>query len=116
MCVVSLEEVRATPDTVAPRQCREIRTEMKMTGAATGNMDRVTVAASAAVCGVVLLAVLVLLVVSRRRAQKLRRALSRQQQVVAPPIPHGLCPHKAANLLLAGMCCFFFSFNKTVYK
>ncbi|XP_059472788.1 vasorin isoform X3 [Neocloeon triangulifer] len=102
VCVVSLEEVRASPDTVPPRQCREIRTEQKYAGASTGNMDRVTVAASAAVCGVVLLAVLVLLVVSRRRAQKLRRALSRQQQVVPPSIPHGLCPHKAANLLMAG--------------
>ncbi|XP_065332844.1 leucine-rich repeat and immunoglobulin-like domain-containing nogo receptor-interacting protein 3 isoform X3 [Cloeon dipterum] len=102
VCVVSLEEVRASPDTVPPRQCREIRTEQKYAGASTGNMDRVTVAASAAVCGVVLLAVLALLVVSRRRAQKLRRALTRQQQVVPPSIPHGLCPHKAANLLMSG--------------
>ncbi|CAB3385642.1 Hypothetical predicted protein [Cloeon dipterum] len=102
VCVVSLEEVRASPDTVPPRQCREIRTEQKYAGASTGNMDRVTVAASAAICGVVLLAVLALLVVSRRRAQKLRRALTRQQQVVPPTIPHGLCPHKAANLLMSG--------------
>ncbi|XP_065332845.1 leucine-rich repeat and immunoglobulin-like domain-containing nogo receptor-interacting protein 3 isoform X4 [Cloeon dipterum] len=103
VCVVSLEEVRASPDTVPPRQCREIRTEQKYAGASTGNMDRVTVAASAAVCGVVLLAVLALLVVSRRRAQKLRRALTRQQQVVPPSIPHGLCPHKAANLLMSDL-------------
>jgi anti-sigma-K factor RskA len=101
VCVVSLEEVRATPDTVPPRQCREVRTEQRQSSSSTGNMDRVTVAASAAVCGVVLLAVIALLLVSRRRARKLRRALSRQQAATSV-LPHGLCPHKAANLLLAG--------------
>lgn len=57
-----------TPDTVPYSQCREIRTAVTMTS----NMDRITIAASAAICGTVLIAVVVFIAASKRRAKKLQ--------------------------------------------
>lgn len=68
VCVVSLEDINITPDTVPYSQCREIRTAATMTS----NMDRITIAASAAICGTVLIAVVVFIAASKRRAKKLR--------------------------------------------
>lgn len=68
VCVVSLEEINVTPDTVPYGQCREIRTAATVTS----NMDRITIAASAAICGTVLIAVVVFIAASKRRAKKLR--------------------------------------------
>lgn len=68
MCVISLEEINITPDTVPYSQCREIRTAMTTTS----NMDRITIAASAAICGTVLIAVVVFIAASKRRAKKLQ--------------------------------------------
>lgn len=68
VCVISLEEINITPDTVPYSQCREIRTAVT----ATSNMDRITIGASAAICGTVLIAVVVFIAASRRRAKKLR--------------------------------------------
>ncbi|XP_060857640.1 leucine-rich repeat and fibronectin type III domain-containing protein 1-like protein [Metopolophium dirhodum] len=68
VCVISLEEITITPDTVPYSQCREIRTAVTMTS----NMDRITIAASAAICGTVLIAVVVFIAASKRRAKKLQ--------------------------------------------
>ncbi|XP_025405534.1 uncharacterized protein LOC112679828 [Sipha flava] len=68
VCVISLEEINVTPDTVPYSQCREIRTAVT----ATSNMDRITIAASAAICGTVLIAVVVFIAASKRRAKKLQ--------------------------------------------
>lgn len=57
-----------TPDTVPYSQCREIRTAVTTTS----NMDRITIAASAAICGTVLIAVVVFIAASKRRAKKLQ--------------------------------------------
>lgn len=68
VCVISLEEINVTPDTVPYSQCREIRTAVT----ATSNMDRITIAASAAICGTVLIAVVVFIAASKRRAKRLQ--------------------------------------------
>ncbi|CAH2001626.1 unnamed protein product [Acanthoscelides obtectus] len=49
VCVVSLEELTVTPETVPYTQCREVRT----VSAAASNMDKITIAASAAICGTI---------------------------------------------------------------
>lgn len=63
-----MEEINISPDTVPYSQCREIRTAVTMTS----NMDRITIAASAAICGTVLIAVVVFIAASKRRARKLQ--------------------------------------------
>lgn len=63
VCVISLEEVNVTPETVPYSQCREVRT---VTSPAS-NMDKITIAASAAICGTVVIAVIVFVAASRRR-------------------------------------------------
>ncbi|XP_050529564.1 uncharacterized protein LOC126899071 [Daktulosphaira vitifoliae] len=68
VCVISLEEINITPDTVPYSQCREIRTATTVTS----NMDRITIAASAAICGTVLIAVVIFIAASKRRAKKLQ--------------------------------------------
>ncbi|XP_050426402.1 uncharacterized protein LOC126836800 isoform X2 [Adelges cooleyi] len=68
VCVISLEEINITPDTVPYSQCREVRTAVTLTS----NMDRITIAASAAICGTVLIAVVVFIAASKRRAKKLQ--------------------------------------------
>lgn len=55
MCVISLEETTVTPDTVPYRQCREVRT----VSGVTSNMDKITIAASAAICGTIVVAVII---------------------------------------------------------
>lgn len=67
MCVISLEEINVTPETVPYSQCREVRTVT----AATSNMDKITIAASAAICGTIIVAVVVFVATSRRRSRKM---------------------------------------------
>lgn len=61
MCVISLEEINVTPETVPYTQCREVRTVT----AATSNLDKITIAASAAICGTIIVAVIVFIAASR---------------------------------------------------
>lgn len=65
--MISLEEINVTPDNVPYSQCREVRTVMSPTS----NMDKITIAASAAICGTVVIAVIVFVAASRRRSRKL---------------------------------------------
>lgn len=67
VCVVSLEEINVTPDTVPYTQCREVRT----VSSASSNMDKITIAASAAICGTIVVAVIVFIAASRRRSRKM---------------------------------------------
>lgn len=94
MCVISLEETIVTPDTVPYRQCREVRTVSSVTS----NMDKITIAASAAICGTIVVAVVIFigesvncqkknkicnfffLAASRRRSRKLQQLHHQQQQ------------------------------------
>lgn len=55
VCVVSLEELSVTPENVPHRQCKEVRT----VSSASSNMDKITIAASAAICGTIVVAVIV---------------------------------------------------------
>lgn len=61
MCVVSLEEINVTPDSVPYSQCREVRT----VASPASNMDKITIAASAAICGTIFVAVIVFIAASR---------------------------------------------------
>lgn len=53
MCVISLEDNNVTPETVPYNQCKEVRT----VASATNNMDKITIAASAAIVGTIVIAV-----------------------------------------------------------
>ncbi|XP_037957059.1 uncharacterized protein LOC119686996 isoform X2 [Teleopsis dalmanni] len=77
VCVISLEELHVTPETVPYQQCREVRTESSQTS----NMDKITIAASAGICGTIIVAVIVFIAASRR-SQKLQTT----QQKSALPI------------------------------
>lgn len=66
MCVVSLEESNVTPETVPFAQCREIRTESQPSS----HMDKIIIAASAAICGTVVLAVVIFICCNRKRSLK----------------------------------------------
>lgn len=68
VCVVSLEDTNITPDTVPYSQCREVR----RVASSTSNMDKITIAASAAICGTIVVAVVIFIAASRRRSKKLR--------------------------------------------
>lgn len=61
VCVISLEELHVTPETVPYQQCREVRTVSSQTS----NMDKITIAASAAICGTIIVAVIVFIAASR---------------------------------------------------
>lgn len=61
VCVVSLEDINVTPENVPYSQCREVRT----VSAHTSNMDKITIAASAAICGTIIVAVIVFIAASR---------------------------------------------------
>lgn len=61
VCVVSLEEINVTPDTVPYTQCREVRT----VASPASNMDKITIAASAAICGTIIVAVVIFITTSR---------------------------------------------------
>ncbi|XP_043479976.1 vasorin isoform X3 [Leptopilina heterotoma] len=67
VCVISLEDTNVTPANVPYNQCREIRTD----NSPTSNMDKITIAASAAICATIVVAVIIFLVANRRRARKL---------------------------------------------
>jgi len=50
-----------TPETVPYQQCREVRTVASQAS----NMDKITIAASAAICGTIIVAVIVFIAASR---------------------------------------------------
>ncbi|KRG02645.1 leucine-rich repeat and fibronectin type-III domain-containing protein 3 isoform X3 [Drosophila mojavensis] len=81
VCVISLEELHVTPETVPYQQCREVRTVASQTS----NMDKITIAASAAICGTIIVAVIVFIAASRRS-----RKLQNNQQ--KSPLPIGGLP------------------------
>lgn len=74
--MVSLEETNVTPETVEHSQCREVRT----VASAASNMDKITIAASAAICGTIVVAVVIFVAASRRRSRKLHELHHRQQK------------------------------------
>ncbi|CAG9771708.1 unnamed protein product [Ceutorhynchus assimilis] len=82
VCVVSLEELNVTPENVPYSQCREVRT----VSSASSNMDKITIAASAAICGTIVVAVIVFIAASRRRSRKLHEL--HQQKINS--IKHGI--------------------------
>lgn len=61
VCVVSLEDITVTPENVPYQQCREVRTVT----AQASNMDKITIAASAAICGTIIVAVIIFIAASR---------------------------------------------------
>ncbi|KAG5876072.1 hypothetical protein JTB14_011556 [Gonioctena quinquepunctata] len=82
VCVVSLEEINVTPETVPFSQCREVRTVSSVSS----NMDKITIAASAAICGTIVVAVIVFIAASRRRTRKLHE-LHQQKMGLKHGIP-----------------------------
>lgn len=82
MCVVSLAEANITPETIPYGQCREVRT----VSSASSNMDKITIAASAAICGTIVVAVIVFIAASRRRSRKLHE-LHQQKLGIKHGIP-----------------------------
>ncbi|XP_049800914.1 TLR4 interactor with leucine rich repeats [Schistocerca nitens] len=85
VCVVSLSDVTVTPETVPAAQCREVRTAAA--GALPGNMDKITIAASAAICATVVVALVVFVAASRRRSRQLR-TLHGGKAAGRPASPH----------------------------
>ncbi|XP_071447751.1 uncharacterized protein haf [Hetaerina americana] len=79
VCVTSLDRPTVTPETVPYSQCKEVRTSQNGHGASHGSpppgssgggsqhMDKITIAASAAICGTVVLAVIVFVATSRKK-------------------------------------------------
>ncbi|XP_041980250.1 leucine-rich repeats and immunoglobulin-like domains protein 1 isoform X2 [Aricia agestis] len=86
VCVISLEEIHVSPETVPYSQCREVRT----VSAAATNMDKITIAASAAICGTIVVAVLVFAAASRRRSRTIHRL-------------HSQLPEKLPNTCCGGL-------------
>ena len=83
VCVVSLEDIDISPETVPPRQCREIRTDP----AAPTHMDTFVIAASAAICGTIVIAVIVFVCCNRRRGRERKEPLpSVLSTTPAPPL------------------------------
>jgi Leucine-rich repeat (LRR) protein len=93
VCVVSLEETNITPANVPYSQCREVRTETSPTS----NMDKITIAASAAICATIVVAVIIFVVANRRRARKLHTLHSIDQTKMGGPIA-GLPVNCCANM------------------
>ncbi|KAI5704670.1 hypothetical protein M8J75_007751 [Diaphorina citri] len=85
VCVISLEDINVTPETVPYPQCREVRT----TTSPTNHMDKITIAASAAICGTVLIAVIIFIAASRRRSRKLDTLQAHHNGKVGIPV---CCP------------------------
>ncbi|XP_012550007.2 leucine-rich repeat and fibronectin type III domain-containing protein 1-like protein [Bombyx mori] len=83
VCVISLEEVHVSPETVPYAQCREVRT----VSAAASNMDKITIAASAAICGTIVVAVLIFAAASRRRS----RTVHRLHAQIPEKLPNACC-------------------------
>ncbi|XP_035445641.2 leucine-rich repeats and immunoglobulin-like domains protein 2 isoform X2 [Spodoptera frugiperda] len=86
VCVISLEEVHVSPETVPYSQCREVRT----VSAAASNMDKITIAASAAICGTIVVAVLVFAAASRRRSRTVHRLHTQAPEKMPNPCCGGL--------------------------
>ncbi|CAH2104411.1 unnamed protein product [Euphydryas editha] len=86
VCVISLEEVHVTPETVPYSQCREVRT----VSAAATNMDKITIAASAAICGTIVVAVLVFAAASRHRSRTVHRLHTQLPEKIPNPCCGGL--------------------------
>ncbi|XP_011506539.1 PREDICTED: leucine-rich repeat and fibronectin type-III domain-containing protein 3 [Ceratosolen solmsi marchali] len=83
VCVVGAEEApNPNPASVPYSQCREVRTE----GSPTSNMDRITIAASAAICATIVAAVLIFLLANRRRRRTSSRKLHTLQEPGKLPI------------------------------
>ncbi|XP_036341079.1 leucine-rich repeat-containing protein 4C [Rhagoletis pomonella] len=61
VCAISLEELHVTPETVPYQQCREVRTVASQAS----KMDKITIVASAAICGTIIVAVIVFIAASR---------------------------------------------------
>lgn len=61
VCVVSLEDIIISPENVPYQQCREVRTVTSPSS----NMDKITIAASAAICGTIIVAVIIFIAASR---------------------------------------------------
>ncbi|KAK0083784.1 hypothetical protein PV325_008242 [Microctonus aethiopoides] len=93
VCVVSLEETNITPSNVPYSQCREVRTA----NSPTSNMDKITIAASAAICATIVVAVIIFVVANRRRARKLHTLHSIDQTKMGGPIA-GLPVNCCANV------------------
>lgn len=86
VCVISLEEVHVSPESVPYSQCREVRT----VSAAASNMDKITIAASAAICGTIVVAVLVFAAASRRRSRTVHRLHTQLPEKLPNPCCGGL--------------------------
>ncbi|XP_063984185.1 leucine-rich repeat and fibronectin type-III domain-containing protein 5 isoform X3 [Diachasmimorpha longicaudata] len=82
VCVLSLEDSNVTPANVPYNQCREVRTEPSPTS----NMDKITIAASAAICATIVMAVIIFVVANRRRARQLHTIHSLDQAKSGGPI------------------------------
>lgn len=82
VCVVSLEETNVSPSNVPYNQCKEVRTE----NSPTSNMDKITIAASAAICATIVVAVIIFVVANRRRARKLHTLHNLDQTKMGGPI------------------------------
>ncbi|CAG9853852.1 unnamed protein product [Phyllotreta striolata] len=92
VCVISLEEINISPDTVPYSQCREVRT----VSSSSSNMDKITIAASAAICGTIVVAVIVFIAASRRRSRKLHE-LHQQKMGMKHGIPITGLPVNCCN-------------------
>lgn len=86
VCVISLEDVHVSPESVPYSQCREVRT----VSAAASNMDKITIAASAAICGTIVVAVLVFAAASRRRSRTVHRLHTQLPEKLPNPCCGGL--------------------------
>lgn len=87
VCVISLEDTNVTPGNVPYNQCREIRTDNSPgNNSPTSNMDKITIAASAAICATIVVAFIIFLVANRRRARKLHTLHDMDQTKMGGPI------------------------------
>ncbi|CAK1544185.1 unnamed protein product [Leptosia nina] len=93
VCVISLEEVHVSPETVPYSQCREVRT----VSAAATNMDKITIAASAAICGTIVVAVLIFAAASRRRSRTIHRLHTQPPEKMPNPCCGGLTGTPSPN-------------------
>lgn len=75
-----------SPETVPYSQCREVRT----VSAAASNMDKITIAASAAICGTIVVAVLIFAAASRRRSRTIHRLHQQAPEKMPNPCCGGL--------------------------
>lgn len=74
-----------TPETVPFPQCREIRTE----GPSSSHMDKIIIAASAAICGTVVIAVIVFICCNRKRSSKSEKLRLGNVLAAAGGVPGG---------------------------